>query len=1001
MKKVSNIFNKGLIMDVSPLSTTGDSLSDCLNGTFCTMNGDELVLQNDMGNGRVQTAYLPKGYIPIGTTQLGGIIYIASYNPFTNKCQIGSFPSPQRTSDKRDKLEKEIPLDKDENIIRVVLSDEIFKPGDKFYLTIPGQYMQYKYTESLPEIKVETENKSEAEIQAEIKKAKIAYVKNHFLKFSVAIISEEAQIIKLNEDPIIEESKNNTEDDFTKDINKFKVCTSKISGKLILIIERVTFDYSINFNAFSGVAVNSGNPTFYLNFNLNANSQNRFFPNRLVLESSAKYNDTSYGQTLTFPAEGEFTSSNFNDFHSFQYSAKNIYNNDVIDPVTATTVNRPGSSTDDTTISKLIERLTNSGYWNKVNNPVYLKILATLYTNNFKINSEGEKIGECLPAATKQYVIDLSKVASNTVELSRYTYTIVDGIPISAEITFELKTYLDSAYEIKNTTVNIYNVKDNSINKVGPGALEGNTVTFENLENNYLYLIEFQIKTGKIEAQDGNFDEKIINIYRYLYSNSNIVASFNKELTDYEQAVPTLTLEAKVIDEKLISDNPSSSEINYPHGLASTDNVTFTGTEKQIWEVAKQVTISITEKNNIPVEITSITANNKECDKGTGNTFKIDTGLQPQEKTFEYTYHTFSAGNTECNILERVSDYLYISNNVNDCETGYYPGRDRNSQFSYDNFNTGSGGGGGSPFNGSNFFKFYSGSSDTSVGEGEEQFYGYRKGLEKYRWVFIKFQRIEDTQGTISEYLPPNINTKPGTESNTYLIAPGNGGMLFTLQSEMSFGNLYKYTKEIFDILYTFRQNRHINIYFADSVSTRKVPDPIIIDKEIKVSNINIGLNTSNNELFTQLAEVYDRYYSKNNYKKPIISISGVHLSQTKTIEESHLKENYPIGVGPSNAILVKSNNILYNATDTSLSDNEIYFVTPSVDNVNIFRSVSDEYLNGKVTSEINYNGISKRFEAKDGRLYIKSVGWPYGVNLREGNTQRIHLPIKVEPTLN
>lgn len=972
MKKVSNTFNKGLIMDVSPLSTTGDSLSDCLNGTFCTMNGDELVLQNDMGNGRVQTAYLPKGYIPIGTTQLGGIIYIASYNPFTNKCQIGSFPSPQRTSDKRDKLEKEIPLDKDENIIRVVLSDEIFKPGDKFYLTIPGQYMQYKYTETSDNINA---------------------VKQHFLKFSVAIISEESQIIKLNEDPIIEEPKNNTEDDFTKDINKFKVCTSKISGKLILIIERVTFDYSINFNAFSGIAVNSGKPTFYLNFNLNANSQDKFFPNKLVLESSAKYNDTSYGQTLTFPAEGEFTSGNSSDFRSFNYSAKNIYNNNVVDPVITKTLPQ---------ISQLVDDLTQANYWGSSHNPVYLNILATLYTNNFKIDSNGEKIGECLPAATKQYVIDLSKVASNTVELSRYTYTIVDGSPISAEITFALETYLDSAYEIKSTIVNIYNVKDNSINKVGPGALEGNTVTFKNLDNNYLYLVEFQIKTGRSNPQENeSLDEKIINIYRYLYSNPNIVASFNKELTDYEQAVPTLTLEAKVIDgTKLIDENPSY-EVNYPHGLASTDNVTFTGIEKQIWEVAKQVDISITEKNNIPVEITSITANNTVYYKDPYNKFTIDTELQPQEKTFEYTYHTFSAGNTECNILERVSDYLYISGNVNDCETGYYPGRDRNSQFSYDNFNIGSGGGGGSPFNGSNFFKFYSGSSDTSVEEGEEQFYGYRKGLEKYRWVFIKFQRIEGTQGTISEYLPPNINTKPGPESNTYLIAPGNGGMLFTLQSEMSFDNLYKYTKEIFDILYTFRQKRHINIYYADSVSTRKVPDPIIIDKEIKVSNINIGLNTSNNKLFTQLAEVYDRYYSKNNYKKPIISISGVHLSQTKTIEESHLKENYPIVVGPSNAILVKSNNILYNATDTSLSDNEIYFITPSIDNVNIFRSVSDEYLNGKVTSEITYKGISKRFEAKDGRLYIKSVGWPYGVNLREGNTQRIHLPIKVEPTLN
>lgn len=985
MKKVSNTFNKGLIMDVSPLSTTGDSLSDCLNGTFCTMNGDELVLQNDMGNGRVQTAYLPKGYIPIGTTQLGGIIYIASYNPFTNKCQIGSFPSPQRTSDKRDKLEKEIPLDKDENIIRVVLSDEIFKPGDKFYLTIPGQYMQYKYTESLPEIKVETENKS----QAEIKKAKIAYVKQHFLKFSVAIISEESQIIKLNEDPIIEEPKNNTEDDFTKDINKFKVCTSKISGKLILIIERVTFDYSINFNAFSGIAVNSGNPTFYLNFNLNANSQDKFFPNKLVLESSAKYNDKSYEQTLTFPTKGEFTSGNSPDFRSFNYSAKNIYNNNVVDPVITKTLPQ---------ISQLVDDLTDANYWGSSHNPVYLNILATLYTNNFKINSEGEKIGECLPAATKQYVIDLSKVASNTVELSRYTYTIVDGSPISAEITFALQTYLDSAYEIKSTIVNIYNVKDNSINKVGSGALEGNTVTFENLENNYLYLIEFQIKTGKIEAQeDGSFDEKIINIYRYLYSNPNIVASFDKELTDYEQAVPTLTLEAKVEDKKLIPDNPSSSEINYPHGLASTDDIEFIGTEKQIWKLKDKVSISITEKNNIPVEIISITANNKEYYKDTVNTFTIDTELQPQEKTFEYTYHTFSAGGKECNILERVSDYLDISK---DCETGFYPSRDKNSHFSYDYFSVGSGGGGGSPFNGSNFFKFYSGSSDTSGEEEDEQFYGYRNGLEKYRWVFIKFEKNTYSDGLIREELP-DITIDKSTESHTYLISPGDSKMLFTLQSQMSFGDLYKCTKEIFDILYTFRQKRHINIYFADSVSTRKVPDPIIIDKEIKVSNINIGLNTNNNELFTQLAEVYDRYYSKNNYKKPIISISGVHLSQTKTIEESHLKENYPINVGSSNAILVKSNNILYNATDTSLSDNEIYFVTPSVNNVNIFRSVSDEYLKDKLTSDITYEGINNRFKAMSGRLYTKSTPYTYKIGLGQGYQPKIILPIKVLYSLN
>ena len=988
MKKVSNTFNKGLTMDVSPLSTTGDSLSDCLNGTFCTMNGDELVLQNDMGNGRVQTAYLSEGYLPIGTTQLGGIIYVASYNPFTNKCQIGSFPSPQRTSDKRDTISKEIPLDKDEDIIRVVLSDQIFKPGDKFYLTIPEQYMQYKYTEASDTIDA---------------------VKQHFLKFSVAIISEESQIIKLDEDPIIKESTDNhTEDDFHKDISKFKVCTSKISGKLILIIERVTFDYSINFNAFSGVVVNSGNPTFYLNFNLNANSQDKFFPNKLVLTSYAKYGNTLYKQELIFPTESnpnsiEFTSGNSSDFRSFKYSAKNIYKNDVIDSIIVRAVNRPGVPIEIPTISQLISRLTESGYWKKVGNPIYLKIDATLYTNNFKINSNGEKIGKCLPTATKQYVIDLSKVASNTVELSRYTYTIIGESSISTEITFALRTYLDSAYEIKNTTVNIYNVKDDSINKVGPGTLEGNTVTFKNLENNYLYLVEFQIKTGRITPQDGNFDEKIINIYRYLYSNPTIVNSFDQKLNDYEQAVPELELQAKVKDgTKLIPNEPNSREISYPNGLASTDDIEFKGIEKQVWNLEKQIPIDITVNGDIPIKINSITANNKEYYKNNDNSFIIDTGLQPQEKTFTYTYHKLDKVSKECNLLERVSDYLYISDNDRDYVRGFYPGRDKNYQLSYDYFNISSAGGGGNAFNASNFFKFYSGSSDTSGYEQyDEKFYGYSNTSTQYRWVFIKFEIMQNTKGGIWEYLPLNININDVKESNFYLLAPGSGGMLFTLQSQMSFDNLYNSIKEIFDILYTFRQKRNINIYCADSVQSKEIPDPINIQKTIKISNINMDFNTNNNELFTQLIEIYDKYYSKNNYKKPIINNLRIELSDHTDIStKSKLVEGYSTEVNSSNGILVKSNNILYTAEYPNLSDNTIYFVTPSVDNVNIFESVSDQYLQDKLTSGITYKGITKRFKAVSGRLYIESKGYTYRVGLGEG-TPKINLPIKVEPTLN
>lgn len=97
----NNSFGEGLMMDMNPLTTPNSVMTNCLNGTLITFNGNEYILQNDMGNGRVETAFLPEGFVPLGTTELGGIIYIVSYNPNTNRCQIGSFPSPERniTSD--------------------------------------------------------------------------------------------------------------------------------------------------------------------------------------------------------------------------------------------------------------------------------------------------------------------------------------------------------------------------------------------------------------------------------------------------------------------------------------------------------------------------------------------------------------------------------------------------------------------------------------------------------------------------------------------------------------------------------------------------------------------------------------------------------------------------------------------------------------------------------------------------------------------------------------
>ncbi len=160
-----NTFHDGMIMDLNPLVTPNNVVTNALNATLVTMNGNENVLQNDMGNGRIETAYLPEGYVPLGTAQLGGIIYIVSYNPLSKRCQIGSFPSPERniTSDKfigsPDKtincldfyLKEKDDVDGYRLISvdgygfisnpyqKLILTDQItLHPGDKFQIYSPG-----------------------------------------------------------------------------------------------------------------------------------------------------------------------------------------------------------------------------------------------------------------------------------------------------------------------------------------------------------------------------------------------------------------------------------------------------------------------------------------------------------------------------------------------------------------------------------------------------------------------------------------------------------------------------------------------------------------------------------------------------------------------------------------------------------------------------------------------------------------------------------------------
>ena len=77
MKKESiNQFNDALNLDLHPMVTPNSVLTDNLNGTFITYNGNEFCLQNDRGNHSV--AKLSEGYVPIGAKEYNGVIYIVS-----------------------------------------------------------------------------------------------------------------------------------------------------------------------------------------------------------------------------------------------------------------------------------------------------------------------------------------------------------------------------------------------------------------------------------------------------------------------------------------------------------------------------------------------------------------------------------------------------------------------------------------------------------------------------------------------------------------------------------------------------------------------------------------------------------------------------------------------------------------------------------------------------------------------------------------------------------
>lgn len=175
-----NTFTEGLIQDLNPINTPNNVLTDSLNGTIITYDGNEYSLQNDRGNYPLQYCRLKPNYIPVGVKEYADTLYIVSYNPLNNTTEIGSYPSPLEISSSMDKddavnIESLIKQSDSSNYTDLiqkakmhVFSDDDLKiyPGDEYVVNLKDE-SKYIYEEL--EYYIIDENRNKYNITEQVK----------------------------------------------------------------------------------------------------------------------------------------------------------------------------------------------------------------------------------------------------------------------------------------------------------------------------------------------------------------------------------------------------------------------------------------------------------------------------------------------------------------------------------------------------------------------------------------------------------------------------------------------------------------------------------------------------------------------------------------------------------------------------------------------------------------------------------------------------------------
>lgn len=311
VQESTNTFSDGLIKDLNPLTTPNTVLTDALNATLITLNGNELVLQNDMGNTKLNGSELKEGYNPIGVKEHGGILYIVSKHPDGN-VEIGSFPSPEYKEVKEDiNLLNSIEItESGENLnSNIILNSAKINPGDKFLLAFNindltlineqfgnknRNYYKFKLLSVLNGI--ETDITNTLSIQEKWNDNTDTFESTNY--WFVPLVNNE--VIDIN---------------FYNVSNKLQTYKNKKGGSLVLRIELENID---EFKIDNGADDNSEFPKLItdnlnnkiLNFNLYSKFESKIKPNRIDLSLKVKDKTT---------------------LEEVKYLRYNVFNSDLID----------------------------------------------------------------------------------------------------------------------------------------------------------------------------------------------------------------------------------------------------------------------------------------------------------------------------------------------------------------------------------------------------------------------------------------------------------------------------------------------------------------------------------------------------------------------------------------------------------------------------------------------------------------------------------------------